>query len=113
MKRYLFFILVYSCLFFPSLPVLASDNAVRVESFFYDTDTNCYIEESMVYSSETNSYEATRTIIYDEIVTPNRTIEHTETQNGMIYRGVLTLVQYKYQNNKTIATYKGMLYPVA
>lgn len=108
MKRYLLLILV-SCFLFPSLPIMAANNAARIESSLYDTETNCYTEDTFVYSSDTDSLEATRTITHDGSIIPQKLIIHSGNRNGSIYCGVLTLVQYKYQNNQTITIYKGTL----
>lgn len=111
MKRYLTLLLTCTILLTSSLPVLAVNNVIQTEEFICYFDEECYVEENILYYA--NSLVVTKKITFEGTVTPGRTIEHMQTRDGITYRGTLSLISCQYQDNKTIAVYKGTLYPVA
>ena len=111
MKRYLTLLLTCTILLTCSLPVLAVNNITPTEEFICYFDDDCYVEKSILYYE--NSLVVTKKITFEGTVTPGRTIEHMQTRDGITYRGTLSLISCQYQDNKTIAVYKGTLYPVA
>ena len=52
----------------------------------------------------------TKEFTYNGIITPSSTISWTESSGSITYSGILNLQSFYYNNNKTVATYKGTLY---
>lgn len=91
--------------------VLASDTIIseREQNAYFDEEY--FTDEYVILEADT--MYITKEITYIGTVVPSRTIEEIRTVNEVTYRGFLSLIQCQYQNNKTIATYKGTLYPIS
>ena len=80
------------------------------------TDDGVYYEVFEVGSGfldalfSASSRKVTVQVKYDGIVTPPRTITHTDTIKGAVYSGVLQLHSTQHVDGKTVATYRGTIY---
>lgn len=72
----------------------------------------------MVYEEETtiaqnravgDTIEVTRKFYYTAIIKPPTTRTYTEQLNGITYTGTIKLMALEYENENTIAVYKGTL----
>lgn len=117
MKKFAFIIGVLVVSMF--LPITASastvageDNAKVIEMVTKLTDESG--NEILVYdtfSVISGNLAVTKQKIYPVIMVPSSTIACSETVDGVTYSGTLNLYYYHYENGKTYATYKGVLYP--
>lgn len=80
------------------------DSGYTGEGIYYEV----YGTEAVPYAD--NHLTVTRIFTYDGIITPNNEIAWKEIMDGNTYAGTLQLVSFYYNNQKTTATYTGILY---
>lgn len=108
--------LVVSIFFLLSMFIPVSVNAQNKEEIqeyeIEENDSIIYVVDNIVFLE--SGAQTTRQVVYEGIIVPDQTIYVTakNQKDGITYGGTLYLISYTYQNNQTIAVYKGTLYPL-
>ena len=94
-----------------AIPSYASNSNTLVGSGY--TNEGIYFEVYCIndetFLSRAASITVTREIIYEGIISPPAQLDWNETISGINYSGTLKIQSFRYSNEKTIATYKGIL----
>lgn len=111
MKIFVVFLLSF-ILMMSSISAVAEETLVKRgyadEGFYYELYSQI-INEDVSLCAEGTRY-VTLEVIYDYMTFPPATLYWTEEVDGDVYAGNLELQQYSFDDNKTFATYGGILY---
>ncbi|MBE5868156.1 MAG: hypothetical protein E7293_04240 [Lachnospiraceae bacterium] len=105
--------LVVSLLFVIPMNVSAKEysfveSGFTTDGIYYELYFGIYTDDATLYASDVVKVKVEW--IFDSIIVPQATFYYTTEIDGYPYAGNLSLENYVFQGNKTIATYYGNLY---
>ena len=113
MKKITPIFILCMCLFL-CIPAYANEATAIITGY---TKDGIYYEavtleehEDTYASTRGKILNVTKEFTYSGIITPSSSLSWTESSGGVTYSGTLYLQSFYYNNNKTVATYKGTLY---
>ena len=112
MKKTITYLMLSFCLLLITPIHMNAENSAitgyTADGIYYEV-TYSDTDYTSVISSRGSAIYVTREITYNTIITPNVSLSWSERINDTIYSGTLKLQSFYYENEKTVATYKGTL----